>query len=74
MYVASQSFKASNGTTYRMGDIIDTATFDSFSNKDKAKCKYKADEDDNSLVHNSTGDMLGTGMVGGIDGDLDTPW
>lgn len=76
MYIANQSFKASNGKSYRMGDVIDSKVFDSFTKSEKAKCKQKRDEGDKSLVHPSPGlgDMLGTGIPGGIDGDLDTPW
>jgi hypothetical protein len=76
MYIATQSFKAVNGKTYRMGDIIDSSTYDSLSSKDKAKCKHRKDKDDKSLDHQSPGlgDMLGTGVPGGVDGDFDTPW
>jgi len=75
MYVAIQSFKATNGILYRMGDIIDSVTFDSLSSKEKAKCRMKREKNDDSLKHESgLGDMLGTGIPGGIDNDFDTPW
>lgn len=41
MYVAIQSFKTTNGITYRMGDIIETDEYDVLSLKDKAKFKKK---------------------------------
>lgn len=43
MYVAIQSFKAANGTIYRMGDIIDSDAYALFSARDKVKCKIKMD-------------------------------
>lgn len=76
MYIANKSFIASNGKTYRMGDIIDSKTYESFSKIERAKCTKKKDEGDHSLNHPSPGlgDMLGTGVPGGIDEDFDTPW
>lgn len=76
MYVANQSFIASNGKTYRMGEPIDSKTYDSFTKLDRAKCTKKRDEGDRSLKHPSPGlgDMLGTGVPGGIDEDENTPW
>jgi hypothetical protein len=44
MYVATQSFKATNGTTYRMGDIIEDDAYAKLSEKDKAKCKLKKEK------------------------------
>jgi hypothetical protein len=41
MYIATQSFKAINGVTYRMGDIIEDEIYANLSDKDKAKCKLK---------------------------------
>jgi len=75
MYVAAQSFKSSNGIIYRMGDIIDTSTFDSFTSQEKAKCRKKKDDSDKLPESKpALGDMLGTGINGGIDDDFDTPW
>lgn len=53
MYIAEKSFKASNGKTYRMGDIIDSATYESLSAKDKAKFKYRKDSDQKTHQHSS---------------------
>lgn len=75
MYVAAQSFKSSKGIVYRMGDIIETSIFDSFTSQEKAKCrKKKNDSDKLPQSQPALGDMLGTGNTGGIDDDLDTAW
>lgn len=51
MYVAMQSFKASNGVTYRMGDIIEDEIYAKLSEKDKSKCKKKVAEEKKSEVN-----------------------
>lgn len=56
MYVAIQSFKASNGVTYRMGDIIDDKTYANLSAKDKAKCKLRKEEVSQSVVEDYEND------------------
>jgi len=42
MYVAKQSFKASNGKSYRMGDILTDSEYNDLNVSDKSKVKKKA--------------------------------
>lgn len=48
MYIARQSFTTTNGKTYRMGDVLTQAEYDSLSSKEKNKVTKKDEPSESS--------------------------
>jgi hypothetical protein len=72
-YKCKYSFKTTGGKDYRYGDNIDSYTYDRLEYSEKRNFEK---EESGGFGGNTpgVGDMMGTGLPGGIDLDFTTPW
>lgn len=76
-YKCTNSFKSEKGKSYSYSDKIDSGEYSSLRSSEQNN--FKKDEDDDSMfgfgkpASIAMGDMLGTGIPGGIDMDFSTP-
>jgi len=75
-YKCISSFTCDDGHEHRYGDKIDESTYDRLTSSQKRK--FQKEDDDVTYgigkPNIAMGDMLGTGIPGGIDMDFTTPF
>ncbi len=74
-YKCKYGFTTTAGKRYTYNDKIDRTTYNSLTYSEKRN--FEEDDDGSGGFGGNTpgvGDMMGTGLPGGIDFDYTTPW
>jgi len=74
-YKCTYGFEASGGTKYSYGTKITSSEYDQLTSSEKRH--FKSADEDSFFGYGkpgsiAMGDMLGTGLPGGLDGDMST--
>jgi hypothetical protein len=74
-YKCNYSFTSQKGKRYSYGDKIDSSEYNSLSYSEKSKFEEESSysSSSNNLAMNiALGDITGSGMIGGLDGNIGT--
>ncbi len=72
-YKCKTSFTGDNGKSYSYGSKINSSEYRDLSYSDKNKFEEESSSNSSNLAMNlAMGDITGSGLIGGLDGDMGT--
>ena len=71
-YKCVNSFKSQGGTDYSYGDKINSSEYNDLRSSEQDNFRKEDDDSSNFGYNLAMGDMLGTGIPGGLDMDITT--
>ena len=74
-YKCNYSFTSEKGKSYSYGSKINSSEYNELSYSEKSKCEEESSysQNSNNLAMNiALGDITGSGIIGGLDGDMGT--
>ncbi len=72
-YKCNTSFTEDNGKHYSYGDKINSSEYRDISYSNRSKFEEESSSSSSNLAMNiATGDITGSGLIGGLDGNIGT--